>query len=88
MQTSLDKDGKVEKLLTSPTPKDSAKALASLNKVGLKRINQDQGVDFNASATTVSYSGVAQSPFRTPPSLSHCPDKVIRFLSLLVLGTS
>ncbi|XP_027350618.1 DNA replication ATP-dependent helicase/nuclease DNA2 [Abrus precatorius] len=65
-QTSQDKDGK----LPSLTPK--AKALLPMSKLGQKRINLDRDVDNNVS---VGNSG-GQSPFRTPPSLSCCPDKV------------
>ncbi|MED6121097.1 hypothetical protein PIB30_027033 [Stylosanthes scabra] len=77
-KTFLDKDDKVGELLTSPTPEASAKVLPSMSKLGLKRINPEQSVDFDTNPTTLSYSGLAsgQSPFRTPPSLSHCPDKV------------
>ncbi|KAJ1388065.1 P-loop containing nucleoside triphosphate hydrolase, partial [Sesbania bispinosa] len=81
-KNSLDKDGKVEKLLTntSPTPNPSAKALVPVSKLGLKRINPDQNVEFNVNATTVSNSAVpgGQSPFRTPPSLSYCQDKLAK----------
>lgn len=86
VQTSLDKDGKVGKLLTSP--KVSTRALVSMSKLGLKRINPDRDLDSNVNATTVSSSGVAggQSPFRTPPSLSYWSDKVI-YLILLVITT-
>ncbi|CAL0302859.1 unnamed protein product [Lupinus luteus] len=80
---SLDKDGKVEKLFTSPPPKASSKALVSMSKLGLKRINPDRDVDSNISAGAVSNSGASrgESPFRTPPSLSYCSDK--EFLELL-----
>ncbi|KAK7350768.1 hypothetical protein VNO77_09705 [Canavalia gladiata] len=61
MQTSLDNDGKA-----------SAKALLPVSKLGLKRVNHDRDVDVNPNK---SNSG-GQSPFRTPPSLSYCPDKV------------
>ncbi|MED6209254.1 hypothetical protein PIB30_053003 [Stylosanthes scabra] len=77
-KTFLDKEDKVDELLTSPTPKASAKVLPSMSKLGMKRINPEQSVDFDTNPTTLSYSGLAsgQSPFRTPPSLSHCPDKM------------
>ncbi|XP_061371204.1 DNA replication ATP-dependent helicase/nuclease JHS1 [Gastrolobium bilobum] len=73
-------NGKVEKFLTSPTPKASAKSLVSTSKLGLKRINPGQDADFNVNATIVSNSGVAggQSPFRTPPSLSYSHDKLAK----------
>ncbi|OIW07361.1 hypothetical protein TanjilG_10196 [Lupinus angustifolius] len=77
---SLDKDGKVEKLFTSPTPKASAKSLVSMSKLGLKRINPDRDVDSNISAGAVSNSEASsgESPFRTPPSLSYCSDKLVK----------
>ena len=81
MQTSLGKDGKAEHLLTSPTPKPFESSLGSMNKIGSKGMNPDQDMDYTVNATTVSNFGIAgtQSPFRTPPSLSCCPDKVMLF---------
>lgn len=75
VQTSLDKEGKVEKLL-------SAKAPASMSKLGLRQLNPDRDVNFNGKATTMSNTGVAngRSPFRTPPSLSYRVDKVANLL--------
>lgn len=73
VQSSCDKGGKFEKLLTSPTPKAAERSMVSLNKTGFKRINPDQDMTGE------------QSPFRTPPSLSYCPDKVLNLHSLLVL---
>ncbi|KAK7256275.1 hypothetical protein RIF29_29716 [Crotalaria pallida] len=77
-KASLDKDGKVEKLFTSPTPQLSAKGLLSMSKLRLKRINPDHDVDSDINVTTVRNSLVSrgQSPFRTPPSLSYCSDKM------------
>lgn len=82
VQTSLDKDSKVEKLLAKPTRNASAKAPVSMSKLGFKKLDPDQDVDFNSNATTVSNSGVAdgRSPFRTPPSLSYRVNKVIYLL--------
>lgn len=69
------KPGKIEKWLSSPTLKASKRSLVSTNRVGLKRVNPDQD---NVTAADVNDSEVAtrQSPFRTPPSLSYCHDKV------------
>lgn len=55
--------------------KASSRSLVSTNRVGLKRVNPDQD---NVIAADVTDSEVAtrQSPFRTPPSLSYCHDKV------------
>ncbi|KAI9078688.1 hypothetical protein K1719_039331 [Acacia pycnantha] len=77
-QTSLTKGGKFEKLLASPATKAAERSTVSKNEKGLKRINPDQDMVFNVSSTTVNDSGVitGQSPFRTPPSLSYCSDKV------------
>ncbi|KAE9617923.1 hypothetical protein Lalb_Chr03g0040701 [Lupinus albus] len=79
-KASIDKDGKADKLFTSPTPKASAKAVVSMSKLGLKRINLDCDVDSNISAGAVSNSGASsgESPFRTPPSLSYCSDKLVK----------
>ncbi|EXB70693.1 DNA2-like helicase [Morus notabilis] len=70
--------GKVEKWLSSPTVKASERSLVSTNRVGLKRVNPNQDKDFNGTATNVTNCTVAtrQSPFRTPPSLSYCHDKL------------
>ncbi|XLR54156.1 hypothetical protein S83_004828 [Arachis hypogaea] len=53
-----DKDDKVDELLTSPTPKASAKALPSMSELGLKRINPEQSVNFDTNPITLSYSEV------------------------------
>lgn len=82
VQTSLDKEGKVEKLLITPTPNASAKAPVSMSKLGLKQLNPDRDINFKGKATTMSNIGVAngRSPFRTPPSLSYRVDKVFDLL--------
>ncbi|RYR73137.1 hypothetical protein Ahy_A02g007467 [Arachis hypogaea] len=61
--TFWDKDDKVDELLTSPTPKTSAKALPSMSKLGLKRINPEQSVDFDTNPITLSYSEVVAGSF-------------------------
>ncbi|KAF7844965.1 DNA replication ATP-dependent helicase/nuclease DNA2 isoform X1 [Senna tora] len=75
---SSEDKAKFEKLLASPIPKVAERSIVSKNKRGLKRINPDQDMGFNVNATNMSSSGVTreQSPFRTPPSLSFCPDKM------------
>ncbi|XP_054795481.1 DNA replication ATP-dependent helicase/nuclease JHS1-like isoform X1 [Prosopis cineraria] len=77
-QTSLTKGGKFEKILASPSTKAAERSTVLKNEKGLKRINADQDMVFNVSSTAVNGSGVitVQSPFRTPPSLSYCSDKV------------
>lgn len=79
VQTSPVKAGKVEKWLPSQTLNTSERSLVSLNKVGVKRVNPDQDMDSNGNVSDMTISGRAsrQSPFRTPPSLSYCHDKVI-----------
>ncbi|BBG97197.1 DNA replication helicase, putative [Prunus dulcis] len=76
--TSPVKDGKVEKWLPSQTLNTSERSLVSLNKVGVKRVNPDQDMDSNGNVSDMTISGRAsrQSPFRTPPSLSYCHDKL------------
>ncbi|PON87540.1 hypothetical protein TorRG33x02_167180 [Trema orientale] len=72
--------GKVEKWLSSPTPTVKAleRSSVSSNRVGLKRVNPDHDTDFSRTATNNTNSTAAsrQSPFRTPPSLSYCHDKL------------
>ncbi|KAI4353108.1 hypothetical protein L6164_002081 [Bauhinia variegata] len=77
-KASLGKDGRDEKLHGLSIPKVVERSQLSMSKIGLKRINPDQGTDCNGNATTVINSAEAggQSPFRTPPSLSYCHDKV------------
>ncbi|XLT83327.1 hypothetical protein HN873_005080, partial [Arachis hypogaea] len=58
LQNFRDKDDKVDELLTSPTPKASAKALPSMSELGLKRINPEQSVNFDTNPITLSYSEV------------------------------
>ncbi|BFG21385.1 hypothetical protein CerSpe_076590 [Prunus speciosa] len=77
-KTSPVKAGKVEKWLPSQTLNTSERSLVSLNKVGVKRVNPDQDMDSNENVSDMTISGRAsrQSPFRTPPSLSYCHDKL------------
>ncbi len=73
------KAGKVETWLSSPTQKAAERSLVSTNRVGLKRVNLDHDLNLCGNESELTSSGVAsrQSPFRTPPSLSYCPDKVM-----------
>ena len=75
------KAGKVEMWLSSPTRKAAERSLVSMNRVGVKRVNLDQDMDLCGNGSELTSTGVAsgQSPFRTPPSLSYCHDKVILF---------
>lgn len=79
VQTSPGTAGKVEKWLSSPTKKAAEKSLVSTNRVGLKRVNPNRDMDLYGNESQLTSTGVAsrQSPFRTPPSLSYCHDKVI-----------
>lgn len=83
VQTSPTKADKVEKWLSSPTQKGAEKSLVSTNRVGLKRVNPDQDTGSCRNRSELTSIGVAskQSPFRTPPSLSYCHDKVILWTS-------
>uniref|UniRef100_A0A2N9F1V3 DNA replication ATP-dependent helicase/nuclease n=1 Tax=Fagus sylvatica TaxID=28930 RepID=A0A2N9F1V3_FAGSY len=73
------KAGKVETWLSSPTQKAAERSLVSTNRVGLTRVNPDQDMNLCGDESELTSSGVAsrQSPFRTPPSLSYCPDKAL-----------
>jgi len=75
------KAGKVEMWLSSPTRKAAERSLVSMNRVGVKSVNLDQDMDLCGNGSELTSTGVAsgQSPFRTPPSLSYCHDKVILF---------
>ncbi|KAM4081953.1 hypothetical protein ACJW30_11G132500 [Castanea mollissima] len=72
------KAGKVEMWLSSPTRKAAERSLVSLNRVGVKRVNPDEDMDLCGNGSELTSTGVAsgQSPFRTPPSLSYCHDKI------------
>ncbi|RXH93242.1 hypothetical protein DVH24_013818 [Malus domestica] len=72
----------VEKWIPSRTPNTSDRSLVSLNRVGVKRVKPDQDMDSNGA-----FSGIdsRQSPFRTPPSLPYCHDKVTRVWNHLFL---
>lgn len=85
MQTSISSVGKLEKWLSSPPMSAAEKSLIFSNRIGLKGVRLDQemdlhGSDENANANN-NDSGLlnSQSPFKTPPSLSYCNDKVIMF---------
>ncbi|XP_030966740.1 DNA replication ATP-dependent helicase/nuclease JHS1 isoform X1 [Quercus lobata] len=72
------KAGKVEMWLSSPTRKAAERSLVSMNRVGVKSVNLDQDMDLCGNGSELTSTGVAsgQSPFRTPPSLSYCHDKI------------
>lgn len=74
----LNTAAKVEKWLSSPSPKADKKSLVPANKVGLKRANpfQDKEVSESFADENTCLSS-RQTPFCTPPSLPYCPDKVI-----------
>lgn len=79
VRTSPSKADQVEKWLSSPTRKAAEKSLVATNRVGLKRVNPDQDTGSCGNRSELTSAGTAsrQSPFRTPPSLSYCHDKVI-----------
>lgn len=54
LHTSPDKDGKVEKLLTTPIPKASGKALMSMSELGLIKLHFEEDLDFNDNAITIT----------------------------------
>lgn len=61
-----------------PGQVENSMSLVSLNRVGVKRVKPDQDAEHNGDVAdrTISEIASTQSPFRTPPSLSYCPDKV------------
>ncbi|KAI5565965.1 hypothetical protein BDE02_14G154600 [Populus trichocarpa] len=65
--------GKVDKQVPSPQWKGADRSLVPASRVGLKRINPRQ--DVNLTDVNCSLAG-RQSPFRTPPSLSYCHEKL------------
>ncbi|XVE99925.1 hypothetical protein REPUB_Repub03eG0242300 [Reevesia pubescens] len=85
---ALNTAAKVDKWLSSPSPKaDKKRSLLQTNKVGLKRVNpfQDKEVsecigDVNACLSS------RQSPFCTPPSLQYCPDRLANGVASDQLG--
>ena len=81
MQTSVGSVGKLEKWLSSPPMSAAEKSLIFSNRIGLKGVRLDQEMDLHGSDENNNDSGLlnSQSPFKTPPSLSYCNDKVIMF---------
>lgn len=76
---SVNVDGKVEKSLSLSSPIASKKAMAAPSRVGLKRVNPYQGAESTGSNIDANGSLASQpSPFRTPPSLSYCHDKLTK----------
>lgn len=70
--------GKADKPLSSSSPTTSKKSSVAPSRVGLKRVNPYQDTVINGANLDVNASLASQqSPFRTPPSLSYCHDKVI-----------
>ncbi|XVF41374.1 hypothetical protein PTKIN_Ptkin01aG0275400 [Pterospermum kingtungense] len=68
---------KVEKWLSSPSPKADKKPLVPANKVGLKRVNPFQDKEVRESIGDENTCLASrQTPFCTPPSLPYCPDKL------------
>ena len=79
LQTSPGSEGKLEKWLCSPTMKASEKSVLLSNRVSLKRVKLGQVMDSNGNEVDIPDLGMVkkrQSPFRTPPSLSYCHEKV------------
>ncbi|XP_021906545.1 uncharacterized protein LOC110821122 [Carica papaya] len=73
---------KVEKWLSSPSKKAVERSLVSANKIDLKRPNPCQNGDLCGSvAGTDDSSASQQSPFRTPPSLLYCHNKLANVIA-------
>lgn len=83
MQASPDITGKLEKWLSSPPLKPHKKSLICSDGLASRKINVDQGLNYNGNHRNINSSDKSevlntQSPFSTPPSLSCCHDKVIQ----------
>lgn len=86
VQSSPRSPGKIEKWLSSPPLKSTEKSSLSTNGVSLRRFNPNLDIGFHRSQensndnsnTCVTNS---PSPFKTPPSLSYCHDKVSNVFS-------
>ncbi|KAK6234466.1 hypothetical protein QUC31_006872 [Theobroma cacao] len=83
----LNMSAKVDKWLSSPSPKADKKSLVSDNRVGLKRANPFQDTEVSERIADEKTSLASrQSPFRTPPSLPYCPDKLTNGITSDQLG--
>ncbi|XVE90822.1 hypothetical protein DITRI_Ditri20bG0106900 [Diplodiscus trichospermus] len=78
---------KVDKWLSSPSPKADKNHFHLANRGGLKRMNPflDKEVCEN-SANENTCLATRQSPFCTPPSLPYCPDKLANGVASDQLG--
>lgn len=82
VQASPASTGKLEKWLSSPPLKASENSLILSNRISFRNINPEHDMELQGRPETVNdknNSGLvkSQSPFKTPPSLSYCHDKVI-----------
>ncbi|XP_057510867.1 DNA replication ATP-dependent helicase/nuclease JHS1-like [Actinidia eriantha] len=73
--------GKLEKWLSSPPLKPAEKSLIVSNWVSFKKLKPHHDIDLhrsqgNANDENNSCVTNSQSPFKTPPSLSYCHDKL------------
>ncbi|KAF8379125.1 hypothetical protein HHK36_028554 [Tetracentron sinense] len=82
--TSSGSVDKLEKWLSSPTLRAPEISLVSSRRVPLTSVDPNQEVEYfesRGSAADLNNDAVnQQSPFRTPPSVSYCPDEVIMLL--------
>ncbi|GFZ00758.1 DNA replication helicase [Actinidia rufa] len=73
--------GKLEKWLSSPPLKPAEKSLIVSNWVSFKKLKPHHDIDLHRSQGNVNDENNScvtnsQSPFKTPPSLSYCHDKL------------
>ncbi|OMO90149.1 hypothetical protein COLO4_19317 [Corchorus olitorius] len=85
---SLNTAAKVDKWLSSPSPKADKTSLVSANRVGLKRVNPFQDAEVcERMADENACLASRQSPFCTPPSLPFCPNKLANIVESDQLGS-
>lgn len=82
IQDSTTSTGKLEKWLSSPPLKALENSLILSDRTSLRNGNPEHDLDFHGitecrNAKDKSGDEKSQSPFKTPPSLSYCNNKVI-----------
>ena len=82
IQTSPSAAGKLEKWLSSPPVKAAENSLTCSDRVSLRKHTRRHIVCkvenlANRNSKNNSEKVCSRSPFKTPPSLSYCHDKVI-----------
>lgn len=82
IQDSVTSTGKLEKWLSSPPLKALENSLTLSDRASVRNSNLEHGLDFHGRTDCRNDKDKfgaekSQSPFKTPPSLSYCNNKVI-----------